>query len=182
MNIRKFLNRPSKAQSALLEKEKQELQAIAAKEAERIRASSDEYMKIANTRCPHCGKSDIIDKIARVQGSGSVDGSFIFGSGSLFGSSAVDTSAVNHCVACGHEWVKGGYSNYRAEHEYADWYWTISRKINPNKKQYESDVKTWEMLEKYHAETICTVLHEGISYCDLTLKTARAHFKSIFDK
>ena len=64
------------------------------------------WEKDHNEKCPNCGLKDIVNRIARVQGSGSVSGSFVWGSGSISGSSSSDTNEVNNCNSCSNQWKK----------------------------------------------------------------------------
>lgn len=68
-----------------------------------------------NSNCPRCKTEKSVEKFRRVkgEGSGSVNGDFIFGCGSISGrnSTTIDTFVINSCPSCGHEWKK-------REHEY----------------------------------------------------------------
>ena len=60
--------------------------------------------------CPSCGSDQVNERIKRIQGEGSLSGSFggsLLGmAGSLSGSSSMDTNEVNKCNKCNHEWKK----------------------------------------------------------------------------
>lgn len=108
MNLRKLFNSPTPKQTLVLNDEvkiiKERCDAIATQEYE----EQKENQKAHDYRCPKCrAKQDrIVDKIRQVEGSGSVDGSFYLGFGSVHGSMEIDTNSVNHCTVCGHQWKK----------------------------------------------------------------------------
>lgn len=74
--------------------------------------NSGEYGRVEkrNKICPKCGSNLVNDRIRRVEGEikGSVSGSFIFGTGGLYGSTSgtIDTNEVNKCNSCGNAWNK----------------------------------------------------------------------------
>jgi predicted nucleic-acid-binding Zn-ribbon protein len=107
MNLRKLFNLPNAEQRKLLRESIERIE----KRAEAIRDRKyDERtasVRKANETCPLCRNTQgNVNKIRRTKGSGNVYGSFLFGSGSLYGSSSLDTDEVNHCGKCGNEWFK----------------------------------------------------------------------------
>jgi len=82
---------------------------------ERCKKISDDYyqseerlQKFNDEKCPNCGatRSDIVNKIREVHGSGEghVSGNLfgVYGSSSM----SIGTAGVNHCNKCGNEWKK----------------------------------------------------------------------------
>lgn len=68
----------------------------------KARLKSDEIYLKDNGECPKCKSHDIIDKINQVKGS--LNGSSVYGFGSISGS--IDTVEVNVCKNCGNEWKR----------------------------------------------------------------------------
>ena len=149
-------------------------------------SKESKYQEKNDGKCPNCGATKIVNKIARTQGSGSVSGSFSLGFGSVYGSSSSDTNEVNHCNGCGNQWKK--YKpNYKWSNDiYKEWMKNI---IDYNEGNVWNWVeKTMKLLEENdpYAETMYKILNE-ISYDlyrsdDLTLSRLRKLYKSVYDK
>ena len=176
-------------QKAVIEKQYYKLEQKYEDEATHIRNKNDEYADRANKECPKCGsKKNIIDKIAHVQGSGKVSGDFSLGFGSIRGSSNVDTSAVNHCSVCGHEWVKDiptrKYAGDLISHNLD----MLGYIFDDNEWSQKYTVVYVEKFSEYYAETIQYAYKENSYRCapstedQLTLKNLKKHFKSVRDE
>jgi hypothetical protein len=186
MNIRKFFNFPNEDQKALLEANYERLENLADGKARDLNADEYHYQASHDGKCPNCGETNIVNKITRVQGEGSVSGSFSLGFGSVYGSSSTDTNEVNHCNSCGNQWKKYK-TNYKWKSE------IIGKWLNKLHYCFEgkddSGDKTMEMLQNknIYAETLAKALNEVSYYCyswtkeNLSLAWFRKHFKSIYD-
>jgi hypothetical protein len=108
MSLRKFLNLPNKEQSAKKTADMDAILEVCSEIATKERADMRQDQEMHNGVCPNCRakKSDnsdaIVDRISNVQGKGSVGGNAFGVSGSVL----IQTSPVNHCNKCGHEWEK----------------------------------------------------------------------------
>jgi len=185
MNLRKTFNIPTKKQKTLINKEIELIEALAEKEAARLTERNREYARNSNNKCPNCGATEnIVNKIQHVKGEGRVSGSFIFGTGGVYGSSHVDTSEVRHCNTCGNQW-KTQETDYTYKKDVIkDWMYNIEIHIE---KEYSFGTETAEMLQDkgIHAESIYKLI--GLNDCVynstkefLTLKTLKTVFKSIY--
>ena len=112
MNLRKFFNLPNKHQKNLINVGFEQLDNLAESKKVKHNKNENQYESDHNGICPLCRNKKIVNKISRVQGSGEVSGYMSFGSGSIYGSSSIDTSEVNHCNDCGNEWKKYKYNWY----------------------------------------------------------------------
>lgn len=106
MNLRKLLNLPTAKQTIAIQDQVKTIMERCEKIGTQEYREQKENQRTHDGRCPKCRADNVIDRIASVEGKGKVDGSFYLGFGSVNGFSSVDTTAVNHCVACGHEWKK----------------------------------------------------------------------------
>ncbi|RLF56671.1 MAG: hypothetical protein DRN27_09220 [Thermoplasmata archaeon] len=150
-----------------------------------------ESQKTHDGQCPKCRVSvKIIDKIRHVQGTGKISSDFKLGFGSINGSINIDTTEVNHCKMCGHEWKKFKIKyistsdivrvalNYLGE---------IHADPEKNKrKDWKHDAV--KVFNDCHAEAINMLLkkHSGymhdITKKTLNLKTLRKQYNSVFDE
>ncbi len=142
--------------------------------------------------CPNCRAkktddgSNIVNKIARVQGGGSVGGN-LFG---VSGSMSVDTNIVNHCNKCGNEWKKfetKAISQTNILRVCLNYLGEIFKDPTIQKK-YEWKMEAISVFDDCFAETI---YHFRLKESDylwsaantyLHLHNLRKHYKSIFDK
>lgn len=106
MNLRKFFNCPSYIESKLIMDGCNMLRKMADEESFRNNEEDRKRQNDMDTVCQKCKGKEIVNKISRVEGSGYVDGSFMLGCGSIYGSSTTDTNEVNHCNKCGNQWKK----------------------------------------------------------------------------
>ena len=134
--------------------------------------------------CPHCGNTDINNRIAQVIGSGSVSGSFSLGFGSVYGSSSIDTNEVNNCTKCGNQWKKYKISHTSNDNELG----TLLNYIDTHiEGKYDFGTSYYNELKHFHAETIYSLIqstYEMYTYSstrELSLSTLRNYFKSVFD-
>ena len=97
---------PYEKENSLLKEGKVKLLQIVEEEKEKENADRYDLNRRSRSTCPNCHKStNIVDKITRVQGSGYVSGSFVWGTGSIHGRSKTDTTAARHCNECGNQWI-----------------------------------------------------------------------------
>jgi hypothetical protein len=193
MNLRKIFNYPSQEQIRKIDEQYEELKKIAEKRASENNEAERGYENKRNSTCPHChynGK-EIVNKITRVEGSGSVSGSFFWGTGSVYGSSETDTNEVNHCNKCGNQWKKYN-RNWEIDSDYfVKWLNKIYDYII-GKYEYKSwhDENITEFFKDIYAETIFKIFEEeeysSKLYYDvkenITLSLLREKFKSVYDK
>jgi transcription elongation factor Elf1 len=134
-----------------------------------------------NSICPHCGKKDIVNKITRVRGEGSVSGN-LFG---FSGDSNTDTNEVNHCNNCGNQWYKYKIKYFYKKDILADW---VNNLWYYFEKKYDWGCidNTLRLLNDFHAESIWKIAKSvsGKVYdstnSNLTLKLLKTKFKSIW--
>jgi len=191
MNLRRLLNRPSKAQQALIDADianvLQKCDVIATAEFK----EQLEAQKSHDSVCPncHCRKENIVNKIAQVQGSGKVSGSFRLGYGDVSGSMSVDTIEVNHCNGCGNQWKK-----YKIIYASKTEILRVTLKYlarmlgNPEEKKYEWKMKAIEVFDDCYLETISSLAKKNSTYLFesdkelLKYKRLKYYFKSVYDK
>lgn len=183
--LKKHYNYPSERESKLIQ-EGYDLMIKMAQDKASSR-NSDEYktQKKKDGTCPLCGDTTIVNKISRVQGSGSVSGSFMYGSGSIDGSSSIDTNEVNHCNKCGNQWKKYERIDTWSEEVIVRW-------LNDINTVYEGEYnfadKIIDTLKDIPAESIYNVLDNYASKCysdtiaHLSLSYLRTKFKSVYDQ
>lgn len=135
--------------------------------------------------CPKCKNEEVVDKISRVQGSGSVHGSLFLGTGSIYGESEIDTNEVNHCNKCGNQWKKYKTEWMSTDDVIADWMNELAIVLKGENKYAE---RTVVLLKDVPAESIW---EEGKRVADecwystresLTLSFLRTKFKSVYKK
>lgn len=149
-----------------------------------------ENQKSHDSRCPKCKKEDVVDKITHVQGIGKITGNFRLGFGSLNSSTTIDTSEVNHCNYCGHEWKKFKTKYISATdivRVALNYLGSIHVDPEKNKRKYWKH-DTVKVFDGCHAEAIHMLLikHDGYMHDStkkiLNLKTLRKHYNSVFDE
>jgi hypothetical protein len=176
--FRKIFNIPTKKQEIILSQEYDKILQIAEDESSKHYNKEYEYEKRLNNICPRCRATNIVDKIAQVKGEGSISGSFVLGSGSVYGSSSVDTNGVNHCNNCGHQWKKYQRSFLSKNDILIDW-------VNDIVSLYTRD-KTFDLLKDFSAESIWKIYKTVSSQCyystreNISLSLLRKKFKSIY--
>ena len=153
--------------------------------AQDIETSSREFTKTKlNGTCPKCQNTDIVDKIARTHGSGSVRGGGMLGFNHVEGSSRTDTDPVSHCNGCGHQWKKYGY-DYTYEFE-------ITKRFLEELCEHiinGVEMSDWRLkrVENITAEGIWMLIsassyrHYGIM-SKMTLPILREKYKTIYDE
>jgi len=185
LKLRKRYNKPAKNHQFLID-----LDCIAIDKIAQDLSSKDYREQInnrdnSNSNCPKCKGKHIVDKIAHVNGSGSVSGSFYLGSGSIYGSSSLDTNSVNHCNDCGHQWKKY-VINYKSNAEYLA---TLFNDFNDyNNGNFISKYNTvLETFNGLYAESLYKKFNEVYDNCyistqdNLNLEIFRKYFKSVYD-
>ena len=191
MNLRKFFNVPNKEHKQLIQDGITKLKYIANDIVSEENSKGFDSANLINSTCPNCGSNVVVNKIARVQGSSNITGTFSLFGGSLYGSGKIDTNEVNHCNSCGNEWKK------------AKWYVTITSSIICGWLnyiyQYNETIDNWtnkrtkeilQLLKDVPAESLYECLNEYdysnklyISTIEnLSLKILRKYFKSVYDK
>ena len=186
MNFRKLFNVQTPEQKKIIVGEVAAIKNLADKEADKKNDNNRKYDSDANSKCPNCGSTTIVDKIQDVSGYGNVDGYFIFGCGSIYGSSSTKTNAVNNCTSCGNQWKKSNQKycwSYEIETKYIN---AIHTHIQ-DKNKYTFPLDTINLLKEFHAESIYEIKKDA---CNLyigadntvTLKNLRKIFKSIYDE
>jgi hypothetical protein len=188
MNLRKLFNFPSKFQEALIAADVASILAkcddIATSEYKDQRAARNSHDEV----CPNChgGKENIVNKIAQVQGSGSVGGTFHLGYGSISGSVSIDSTEVNHCNKCGNQWKKfkmvyvDKTDILKVSLNYLS---TILK--NPEEKNYRWKMEAIKVFDGCNIETILmfdkdskykSYIREKLNY-----ETLKPYFKSLYD-
>jgi DNA-directed RNA polymerase subunit M/transcription elongation factor TFIIS len=184
MSLKKYFNIQNAKQKALIASQLDEITKMADKDKDTH--NKDEYntQHESDSKCPRCGGTQVVDRIAQVIGKGSVSGSFSLGYGSVYGSSNIDTNGVNHCSKCGHEWKKYK-NNYKWASDIITDY--LNGLMTHFEGKYDFAEKYYIKLKPYYAETIYSLLlkHGGDTYSStqegMTLKLLRENFTSIFD-
>jgi hypothetical protein len=179
--MRKFLNIPNQEQRKIIDKQSDSVLEILFKEKVKIQEKNkkevDEIEK-HNKICPKCGKTEIIDKLVPV--SVNVTDSFHPFTGISSGHSEIQNYAVNHCVACGHEWEKDRvcYNDWRIDRRsYAELFKLyLSSEKNTNGDHFWYDLYL-EPYKEFYAESVFKVLKNYVS-----LSKLREGLKSIYDK
>jgi len=146
-----------------------------------------DYVKRANGVCGSCGGENVVNKILRGQGSGSISGDFVLTFGSISGKSTFDTNPVNHCNDCGNQWnrVKGTYTSesdcVRETLNNLAYYMTSGDK-NMHHYQgtfdelFHKEIKAEALWELYKKDNSTWSVRARV-----TLKMLREHLKSAFD-
>ena len=183
MGLRKYFNYPSKKEAILIAEGCDKLIAMAKEKSSKHYADESNRQKEINGTCPNCGDKNIVNKISRVEGSGHVSGSFVYGFGSVYGSSKTDTNEVNHCNKCGNQWKKYD-TNYKwIDDIIADWLNDLSTVYEG---KYSFVDKTVELLKDIPAESIWEEGKRVAHKCyystreNLSLSFLRTKFKSVY--
>ena len=180
----KVNNNLSSKQEQIISNQYKEIIELYKNKANKVNSSGRKHGDKVDAKCPQCRGESIVDKISHVQGEGKTHGEFSLGFGIVSGSSSMDTSAVNHCNSCGHEWKKSNYKYVGVDKLLGDNLSTLS---------YYMDGSDWakiilESFKSYYAETMILVFDEvshHILYSQkplFKLKKLRKYFKSIFDE
>lgn len=182
--LRKLLNTPNAVEKKLIAEQCAKIKKMADEKSTELYKEQSESQERSDKTCPHCGAKNIVNKIARVEGSGSVSGSFFLGGGSVSGSSSTDTNEVNHCNGCGNQWKKYKKKYTHNSDILADWINDVNTHLEG--KYAYSGAKTVEMLKDFYAETIWEIFNEVEDDCyystrdDLSLSLLRKKFKSVY--
>jgi hypothetical protein len=157
---------------------------IADSERRDMRESQDSHDNV----CPNCrikkDTNNIVNKIARVQGSGRVGGN-LFG---VSGSVSVDTHTVNHCNNCGNEWEKfetKSISQTDILRVCLNYLGNILG--DPKEKNFQWKMEAIKVFDDCYAETIFFFRDKQFDYLwmssrsKLGISRLRKYYKSIFD-
>lgn len=184
MKLRKYFNYPSKKEAILIAEGCDKLVAMAKEKSQKHYNEESNRQRENNGKCPNCRDSSIVNKIARVEGSGYVSGSFALGFGSVYGSSSIDTNEVNHCNKCGNQWKKHN-TNYKwTDDIIAEWFNDLNT-IYEGKYTFAD--KTLEVLKDIPAESIWKEGKRVADKCyystreNLSLSFLRTKFKSVYE-
>ena len=181
--IRKYFNCPSKIEAKLLSEGCDKIKEMAKEYANKHNNDQYKYKNERDGICPRCKNTEIVNKISRVEGSEYVSGSFIFGSGGIYGSSKTDTNEVNHCNKCGNQWKKYD-TNYKWDDDIiADW---INNLNYVFEGKYDFGDKTVVLLKDIPAESIwkeANRIETKLYYStkdNISLSFLRTKFKTIY--
>jgi len=189
MNLRRLFNCPSKFQQALIAADVATILAkcddIATSEYKDQKAARNSHDNV----CPNChtGKENIVNKIAQVQGSGSVGGTFHLGYGTVSGNMSVDTAEVNHCNVCGNQWKKFNVV-YVSESDILKVALNYLSSIlkNPEEKNYRWKIEAIKVFDDCYIETILQLdkdsAYKSFIREKLNHRILTPYFKSIYDK
>lgn len=149
-----------------------------------------ENQKTHDGRCPKCKKSDVVNKIRHVQGTGKINSDLKLGFGSVKGSITIDSTEVNYCNHCGNEWKKFKtkfISTTDIIRVALNYLGSIHADPEKNKRKYWKH-DAIKVFDNCHAEAIHMLLkkHDGymhdITKKTLTSKCLRKHYNSVFDE
>lgn len=188
MNLRKILHLLTLEQTKILLNDSKLIMERCGDVANTERKEQTENQKSRDNRCPRCrAKQDkLVDRIASVEGKGSIKGIFYLGFGNVDGSVNINTEAVNHCNVCGHEWKKFKTKtvtelaiikvvlNYLSE---------IINNPEHNKK-LSWKTKAIEVFKECHAEAIHNIQTKysvGVRH-PISIRKLRQHYDSVFDE
>jgi len=184
MNLRKILNLPNPEQTLLLLADVEVIAKRYMEVGDVERKEQKENQKSRDNRCPKCRAmaNKIVDKIAGVEGLGSVSGHLF----SVSGRMSIETKPVNHCTECSHEWEKfktKTITNLSIIKVILNYLSDMIR--NPEHNQRLSwKVEAIEIFEGCYAEAILMVQKKNkrdVRY-PLSLRQLRRNYKSVFDK
>lgn len=180
--IKKLFNILSKEQKAEILLQSDKIQLMAEQEASTLNDKERDRKKEKDSKCPICGDTTIVNKIARVEGSGYVSGSMSWGGGYIHGSSSTDTNEVNHCNKCGNQWKKYEKTYKWKEDILADWMNDLGTVYEG---KYTFGDRTVIRLQEFSAEAIWEIGKKVASKCysstkeNVSLSFLRTKFKSI---
>lgn len=182
--IRKYFNWPSRIEAKLIADGCDKILKLAEEYSFTFYKEEEKRKKDKDSICPKCDGKEIVDKISRVEGSGSVSGSFRWGGGSIYGSSSTDTNEVNHCNKCGNQWKKYDRKYKSKDQVIADWLNDLNTVFEG---KYTFGEKTVELLKDIPAECLYAEVNRvsDIIYFttgdNITLSYLRTKFKSVYD-
>jgi hypothetical protein len=186
--IRKLFNIPTKSQRVLIDADIQNIMNKCDVIASSEYRDQKEAQESRDSVCPNCRarKSDIVNKVRQVEGSGNVSGSFSLGFGSINGSMSIDTNEVNHCNKCGNEWKKYKIRFVSKSDIIKVTLGYLVEIISDEKhKEFSWKIDAIKVFDNCCAESIArlTKQYGRISTKDiLTIRRLRKHYNSVYDK
>lgn len=184
MSLRKILYLPNPEQTLLLLDDVETIAKRYGNLGDVERKEQKENQRSHDNKCPKCRakSSDIVDKIAGVEGQGNVSGN-LFG---ISGRMSIETKPVNHCNVCNHEWEKFKTKTITNHSIIIVILNYLSDMIhNPEHNQRLSwKVEAIKVFEGCHAEAIYMLQQKNKRdvRSPLSLRQLRAEYKSVFDK
>jgi len=175
MNLRKLFNAPNPKQTLILLEEVELITTRCAVVGETEREEQREGKRSRNGKCPLCRGTNVVDRIANVQGIMGTDGRM-----------RIETVAVNHCNTCTHEWEK---FKMKAVTDTAVMRVTLnylSEIITDPETQSKYSWKTEaiDVFKGCHAEAVLMMQNKhkyGVKQL-LSIGDLRTKYKSIFDE
>lgn len=184
MSLRKILYLPNPEQTLLLLADVKVIAKRYMSVGDVERKEQKENQLSHDGRCPKCrANSDkIVDKIAGVEGQGSVSGNLFNVSGRM----SIETKPVNHCNVCNHDWEKFKTKTITSLSIIKVILNYLSDMIrNPEHNQRLSwKVEAIEVFKGCYAEAIYMVQKKNKRdvRSPLSLRQLRTKYKSVFDK
>lgn len=139
-----------------------------------------------DTVCPKCRarKEHIVDKIKNTFSSGSINGEVRFGYGQVKSNITVQTTEVNHCNKCGHEWKK-----YNVRQVTSDEVMKIALKYladiieDDNHMNHEWKRDTVKVFDGAYIESIIDLYRDFNKYVQKipSRKQLKRHFVSVYN-
>ena len=182
MNWRKILNKPNSIQKNIIIDEKRMIDTHLSKLAESQRKEQKESQHFHDNICPNCRATQdaIVDKISSVVGKGNVRGNLFV----VYGSSSIETKAVNHCNNCGHQWMKYKTKSItKFEVIMVVFRYLYDVIIEPERnKDYTWKHDAIKFLKNCHAESIFLIQNDNTCSIKtkLKLKQLRKKYESIY--
>jgi ribosomal protein S27AE len=176
---------PTQAQEKLYKEEMKRIEAICDKRAAKLNEENRNTVNQIDNTCPNCGaKNDIVNKIRRVKGEGSVGGNLFGVSGSI----SIDTDEVSHCNKCGNEWKKAKFHYNWGDDVLQEALNYLSDLIeDPKNLEYSWKIKEAKLFDGCYAETVywlgdkCSNKVYMSTNATLTMRTLRKYYKSVYD-
>ena len=174
MNLRKIFNIPNAHKKALIKVDYENLETYATSLADKHNAEQRKYQESHDCKCPHCGGTDIVNKITRVQGEGYVSGD-LFG---ISGRSSTDTNEANHCSNCGNQWKKYNRTYKGDSYFIKEMLNDISTHLEGKYDYADREVKKYQE-QGFYAETLYKALKKSSYSSDLYLRTKNMSLNSL---
>lgn len=181
MGLRKFINWPTKAQNAEINIDAEAVMKFMSNVSSKNYSEERERERSRDGNCPRCKHSGVVDRFAKVEGSGSVSGGLLY----TYGSSSTDTKTVNHCSKCGHQWEKYD-RKYESDKDVLQNYLSYFLRYIAGRTMWLDEFK---VVKSFSAEGLWRAYRKIGSYSrrydlkeDLTVWVLRKHCRSVYDK